>query len=362
MSTQPKLIAINLPQYHPIPENDEWWGKGFTEWTNVTKAKPLFKNHYQPHLPADLGFYDLRLPEARQAQAELAKAYGIYGFMYYHYWFKGRRLLEAPVNGILNTKQPNFPFCLCWANETWSRRWIGEEKEVLIKQEYSDDDDRQHAIWLVRAFEDQRYIRINNRPIFTIYRPSDLPNLAATVATIKSIALANGVHEPYIIGCNAHLQHKDFRKEGLDAILNFDPQLTLLPYAFDDNPNYRRLWHNLKLGFFSKTLKIYDYKQAASWMHQRIFDYPYYPCVMVGWDNTPRRGKKGVILTNQSPDVFAASLQWAKAKSTEFKSEIEEGLIFVNAWNEWAEGNHLEPCQRNGLSYLQEVKKFVDSY
>ena len=357
----PKLIAFHLPQFHPIPENDEWWGKGFTEWTNVTKAKPLFKGHYQPHLPADLGFYDLRLPQARQAQAELAQEYGIYGFMYYHYWFKGKRLLEKPIDDILNSGQPDFPFCLCWANETWSRRWIGEEKEVLLKQEYSPEDDKSHANWLVHAFKDPRYIRIKERPLFTIYRPSDLPNLEGTVETIKSTIIANGLPEPYLIGCNAHDQKRDFRKDGLDAILNFEPQLGVLPYAFDDQPSLSRFRQNLKLGFSNPNLRIYDYKQAISWMHQRKFEYPYYPCVMVGWDNTPRRGKNGIIMVNQSPSVFAESLQWAKSKSKEFEAEIEGGVIFINAWNEWAEGNHLEPCQRNGLTYLDEVKKFVES-
>ena len=169
-------IAMYLPQFHPIPENDDWWGKGFTEWTNVAKAKPLFKGHYQPHLPADLGFYDLRIPEVGEAQAQLARNYGIYGFCYYHYWFNGKQLLNRPVDEVLNSGNPDFPFCLCWANENWSKRWNGSENDILIKQKYSSKDDLNHIKFLIQYFKDSRYIKINDRPLFIIYKhPVFLP-------------------------------------------------------------------------------------------------------------------------------------------------------------------------------------------
>ena len=161
-----RAIAFYLPQFHPIPENDAWWGKGFTEWTNVAKARPLFRGHYQPHLPADLGFYDLRLPETREAQAELAREHGISGFCYYHYWFHGRRLLERPFQEVLESGRPKFPFCLCWANEPWSRRWLGEEQDILIAQTYSREDDEAHSEYLSSVFSDERYITVGNRPVF----------------------------------------------------------------------------------------------------------------------------------------------------------------------------------------------------
>jgi lipopolysaccharide biosynthesis protein len=188
-----RFIAFYLPQYHPIPENDEWWGRGFTEWMNVSRAKPLFDGHYQPHLPAKLGFYDLRVPEVRQAQADLARRHGIEGFCYWHYWFEGKRLLERPFNEVLSSGQPDFPFCLAWANETWSRRWLGEDKDILQEQTYSLEDDLDHITWLMEAFADPRYIRVHGRPLFLIYKPFDLPDPERTTETFRSECVRNGV-------------------------------------------------------------------------------------------------------------------------------------------------------------------------
>src|SRR5690242_15190569 len=193
-----RLIAFYLPQYHPIPENDLWWGKGFTEWTSVAKAKPLFRKHYQPHLPADLGFYDLRLPETRSAQAQLARENGIYGFCYYHYWFNGKLLLERPFNEVLASSQPDFPFCLCWANENWTRAWDGLEHDILVAQEYDAEDDRRHIHWLVEAFRDRRYIRVNGKPLLLVYRVSNLPDPLQTASLWREEAHKLGIGDIYL--------------------------------------------------------------------------------------------------------------------------------------------------------------------
>lgn len=193
-----RAIAFYLPQYHPVPENDEWWGKGFTEWRNVSKARPLFPGHYQPHLPADLGFYDLRLPEVREAQAELARAHGISGFVYYHYWFNGRRILERPFNEVLQSGKPDFPFCLCWANENWTRIWDGGDKHILLEQKYSAQDDLAHIQSLIPAFRDERYIRVNGKPLFLVYRAELIPDPVRTAAIWREAAIKAGVGDLYL--------------------------------------------------------------------------------------------------------------------------------------------------------------------
>jgi lipopolysaccharide biosynthesis protein len=355
----PKTIAFYLPQYHPIPENDSWWGKGFTEWTNVTKAKPQFKDHYQPHLPADLGFYDLRLPEARQAQAELAKAYGIHGFCYYHYWFTGQRLIERPFNEVLESGQPDFPFCLCWANETWSRRWLGEERSILMKQDYSHEDDLNHIQWLSNAFADPRYIRVKGRPLFIIYRPHDLPDVSRTLETFRTQCVNAGLPDPYLLGCNAHQRDVDYRTLGFDGTLDFQPQLGLLPNVFEDGQRrLSRLRRNAKLGILNSKLKVYD----ETWARQRMRNAANsrscrtYPSVFVGWDNTPRRGENAIIMAKPSLKAFEEDLDNV-IKTLAKSSGLDENIVFINAWNEWAEGNHLEPDHRNQHSYLEAFRR-----
>ena len=216
-------IAINLPQFHPIPENDKWWGKGFTEWTNVVKAKPLFPGHYQPQLPADLGFYDLRLDEAREAQAKLAAHYGIDGFCYYHYWFNGKRLLQRPVDEILESGKPDFPFMLCWANDNWTRRWDGLDKEILIAHNYSPEDDIAHMENLIKYFKDPRYIRVGEKPVFILYKAFLLPDPAATAKRWREVAKKHGL-ELYL--CHMVFRYtKDWNQlvEGFDAVIDFEP-------------------------------------------------------------------------------------------------------------------------------------------
>lgn len=358
MSIKIRPIAIYLPQFHPISENNAWWGKGFTEWTNVAKSKSLFKGHQQPRIPADLGFTDLRLAETREAQAELAKSYGIEGFCYYHYWFHGKQLIERPFNEVLNSGHPNFPFCLFWANETWSRRWLGEEKEILIKQEYSESDDINHARYLVKVFRDERNIRVGNRPIFVIYRPLDLPSPRKTIDLIKTIAYSENKEEPFIIASNSHCGDNELLLSlGFDQVLNFRPQLGVLPMAFDDGFNVERFFKNIiKIKKFDGKIKVYDYQLALKLMEkieptnfEKII-----PSVFVGWDNSPRRGNKGIIMQNNTPELFKAEIVRVAKKIQ--NSNQNTGFLFINAWNEWAEGNYLEPDTVKGLEYLKSIK------
>jgi len=375
-------IAIHLPQFHPIPENDEWWGKGFTEWTNVSKAKPLFEGHYQPHLPADLGFYDLRLPEARQAQADLAREYGFYGFCYYHYWFNGKRILERPVQEILESGKPDFPFMLCWANENWTRVWDGGEKHVLLEQLYSQEDDINHIKYLIPYFKDPRYIRINNKPVFAVYQSALFPNMRQTINNWREEAAKEGL-ELYI--CRMERTKTDAKKQmdaGFDAAIEFQPQApefsgkkisTLKDKISLENilksVRFRtgRLINGSKKIFTSKQKpklegSVGTYKgsmEEALARYSTPVDYKLFRGVCVGWDNSPRRKIGYAILDGSTPALFGNWTREALRKSKLYSTE--ENLFFVNAWNEWAEGNHLEPCQKWGREYLETFKEALQS-
>jgi lipopolysaccharide biosynthesis protein len=335
--TKARLITFYLPQFYPIPENNKWWGRGFTEWSNVAAARPLFDGHYQPRIPGRLGFYDLRLPETRHAQAELARAHGIEGFCYWHYWFHGKRVLERPFNEVLKSGEPDFPFCLSWANETWSRRWhgTGEASEVLLEQAHSPEDDLNHIRWLMTAFADPRYIRVNGRPVFLIYRPAGLPDPKRTTDTFRNECVRQGLPEPYLIGSNSHV-NQDFRELGFDVTLEFEPQLGMMPGPNDPG------------------LKIYDYATARQRMGSRKREFPVHPCIFVSWDNTARRKENGIVFINSTPEIFETGLRSIVEASLE--KPYSERLVFINAWNEWAEGNHLEPDLKTGLQYLEAVK------
>jgi lipopolysaccharide biosynthesis protein len=336
-----RALALYLPQYYPTPENDAWWGPGFTEWTNVVRARPLFDGHYQPRLPSTLGFYDLRVPEVREQQAALARTHGIEGFCYWHYWFRGHRLLDRPFQEVLDSGAPDFPFCLGWANQSWSRRWHGSgaPDELLVEQTYSRDDDVAHARYLVNAFADPRYVRVADRPLFMIYAPFDLPEPQRTTETIREAAIRAGLSEPYLVGLNLLKPDADTRPLGFDATVNYQPIFTGVPGAWD------------------KGLKIYDYTIAVRSMLDQRRDYPYHPALIVSWDNTPRRGGDGIVLINSDPDTFRRQLQMV-VDSIDHQ-EPGSRLLFLNAWNEWAEGNHLEPDQRYGLGWLRAVRSVL---
>jgi lipopolysaccharide biosynthesis protein len=352
-----RLIAFYLPQYHPIPENDAWWGRGFTEWTNVVKARPLFRGHYQPQLPADLGFYDLRLPEARQAQADLARAYGVHGFCYYHYWFHGRRLLERPFDEVLRSGAPDLPFCLCWANEAWTRSWDGRHGQVLVEQRYDEQDDLQHIRWLAEAFRDRRYIRVGDRPLFLVYRAGRLPDPRRTAEIWRAEARRLGIGELYL--CRVESiggESGDPAAIGFDAAVDFQPDWHHLGRPQRRGPLRRALWKAGLLRSAFQLHRVYDYAAVVERMLRRPAPpYRRFPCVAPGWDNTPRRAADAAIFANATPERYE---RWLAAVIERFQPrDPNEILIFVNAWNEWAEGNHLEPCQRWGRAYLEATRR-----
>ncbi|WP_433901431.1 glycosyltransferase WbsX family protein [Sphingobacterium puteale] len=357
-----KPIAIYLPQFHPFPENDEWWGKGFTEWTNVTKSTPKFKGHYQPHLPRDLGFYDLRLEDTLIAQSELAKKYGIFGFCYYHYWFNGKLLMEKPLENMLSSKKIEMPFCLCWANENWTRRWDGHDELVLIKQTYNSEDDLNHILYLIKFFKDPRYIKIENRPVLLIYRTELYPNIKEATEIWRREVKKAGFPDLYLIRVENILRDVDPSIYGFDAAMDFAP---------DFNLHKKQL---IKENFFSYKLKKFMHKSGIKknnhftntiTKYNDLVDrsiakpksnYKRFSCVTPSWDNSARREQNALIYHQSTPEKFG---QWVK-QATQFTNENfkdDEKLFFINAWNEWAEGNHLEPDLKFGTAYLEAFKE-----
>lgn len=347
-----RVIAFYLPQFHPIPENDVWWGKGFTEWTNTAKAKPLFRGHYQPHVPADLGFYDLRVPETRKAQAEMAREYGVEAFCYYHYWFAGKQLLERPFNEVLKSGEPNFPFCLCWANQTWTGIWHGAPDRVLIEQTYPGyDDHREHFAYLLQAFKDIRYVTVDGKPLFLIYQPLEIPEVKQVTTLWRKMAQESGLKGLYLIG------------------YSWDPSFVPGEHGFDasiaeylprkgSGVNQRKTVRHFIRKFQAKMGKptIYSYKEVLpELLKDNGLRDREYPCVIPNWDNTPRSGSSGRVLKGSTPELFRIHLRKALQIIRNFPPEHK--LIFVKSWNEWAEGNHLEPDLRFGKGYLQVLKE-----
>ena len=351
-----RILAFYLPQFHPIPENDRWWGRGFTEWTNVVKARPLFQGHVQPHLPADLGFYDLRVPEVREAQAQLARHYGISGFCYYHYWFDGRRLLNRPFDEVLQSGRPDFPFCLCWANENWTRAWDGKDRDVLLAQRHSVADDRAHIRHLLPAFQDPRYIRIDGKPLVLVYRTELLPEPARTADVWRTEALAAGIADLYLARVESFsgMNPKDI---GFDAAVEFAPDWGVLPSPMVQG-TYRRLVTRLRRRLRAVpndygTHRVYRYDELVrNMLAKPEVQYKRFRCVTPRWDNSPRRADGAVIFRDSTP---AAYERWLREiiQATLRTFQGDERIVFVNAWNEWAEGNYLEPDQLSGLAYLE---------
>ena len=359
-----RLIAFYLPQFYPIEENSRWWGPGFTEWTSVAGAQRSFRGHRQPRIPADLGFYDLRLPETRVAQADLARRHGIEGFCYWHYWFDGKRLLDRPFAEVLASGEPDFPFCLGWANQPWTDTWLGTGR-TLQAQRYSAEDDVRHAQWALEAFADHRYVRVGGRPVFLVYRPMDLPEPARTADTFRSVATRAGLPEPMLLGIDAFTFGHDFRADGFDGSVSFEPNLGLLPHMNQTSTLARpwrkvaRTWRNLRLGVFDTSMKVYDYRylRDESQRGRAELTHPYFPTIFVSWDNTPRRGRGAIVMLRGDTVAFESGL--AELVDASETAPLDERVIFVNAWNEWAEGNFLEPSLDEGLARLEAVRRVV---
>ena len=349
----PRVIAFYLPQFHPFPENDKWWGKGFTEWANVTRARPNFVGHFQPRLPADLGFYDLRLPEIMEHQVELARRYGIHGFCHYYYWFGGKRLLERPIEQMLASGKPDFPFCLCWANENWTRRWDGQDQDVLIAQAHSSEDDDAVIRDLMRYFRDRRYIRIDGRPLVLVYRVTLFPDFAATARRWRTACREQGIGEIYIAMVESlelvHMQ-ADPARFGCDASVEFPPQElaeTKAPSGEIINPEFKG--------------QVADYRDlAARFATREPPAYTRFQGVATGWDNTARRQHTSFCFEHATPGAFQAWLE-ETLNQTRLQHSGDERLVFVNAWNEWAEGAYLEPDLRFGHTYLEAVRNALDA-
>jgi len=340
-----RAIAFYLPQFHTIPENDLWWGPGFTEWTNVTRARPSFVGHYQPHLPADMGFYDLRVADTRAKQAALAAAYGLHGFCYYYYWFAGKRLLETPVETMLATGEPDFPYCLCWANENWTRRWDGADQEVLIAQNPSRADDERLIRDLLPHFRDPRYIRIHGKPLFIVYRIGVLPNVAASAQLWRRIAQQEGIGELYLCAAKTY-DTGDPTVYGFDAVVEFPPH------------GLRTVTMNEQLDLCDPEFRgtVVDYRQfVVDCVTTRDPSYTLHRTVMPGWDNTARRMHQALVFAHASPEVYELWTREVVAQTR--RKPPGERLMFVNAWNEWAEGAHLEPDRRFGRQYLEATQR-----
>jgi len=342
-------LAFYLPQFHPIAENDQWWGPGFSEWTNTAKARPRYPGHYQPHIPADLGYYDLRLAETRQAQADLARRYGVHGFVYWHYWFAGRRLLERPFAEVLASGEPDLPFALAWANQTWSGIWHGAHDRILVEQTYPGPaDDQAHFDLLLEAFTDPRYVTVDGKPLLYVFRPEQLPDAAAFVERWQAMATAAGLTGLYLVAEMGDMlgrgpAYADPFADGFDAGVQVRIPVEVTPTTVRAMRVLRKLGRG----------EIYPYARRPVDHLASTVDRTILPCVYPNWDNTPRSGRRGLVAHGSTPERFERHV--ADAVRRLAVQRDDEQLLFVKSWNEWAEGNHLEPDVRYGHRYLEAL-------
>jgi lipopolysaccharide biosynthesis protein len=348
---QPQVVALYLPQYHPIPENDSWWEPGFTEWTNVTKSRPLYRGHMQPNLPSELGFYDLRVPEVRAQQAKLAREYGVTAFCYYHYWFgDGRRLLERPFSEVVSSGQPDFPFMVCWANQTWSGVWHGLDKRVLIEQRYPGTaDEEAHFESLLASFRDPRCLRVGDKPVFMVYAPAELPDSAGFARHWRELARKAGLPGLYLLA-EHHDPFWDARTAGFDAFVlkpSFMRRRSWVPWSQPVTKVVNKFKDLLSLP------TRFDYRSTLPYFLPESTSPLAIPCVLPNWDNTPRSGARGVVFEGATPARFGEALD--RAIELCRRRQAEDNFLFIKSWNEWGEGNYLEPSRRYGRGFLQEV-------
>lgn len=340
-----KYIAFYLPQFHPVPENNLWWGDGFTEWSNVTRALPQYMGHYQPRLPGELGFYDLRLKEVRVRQIELAKNYGVYGFCYHYYWFSGKKLLDYPINALLEDKTLDFPFCINWANENWTRRWDGKDSDILLGQTYSDEGHLEFIKDVSVFLQDERYIKVKGKPLLIVYRPSLIPNVNRMVEVWREYCRDIGIGEIYLV-----LTHS------FDVI---DPETIGFDAAVEFSPNNMPLKGvKRKVDFINPEFSgnIYDYESAIELARKYTSPtYTKFRCVCPSWDNEARKTGKGTVLDGAKPSLYRKWLDVVNEETIK-NNDVDKRLVFINAWNEWAEGAYLEPDKKFGYAYLDATR------
>lgn len=350
MDKKPQILAFYLPQYYATLENDKWWGKGFTEWTNVGKAKPLFPGHYQPKVPADLGYYNLKLPEVREEQAQLAKEAGVSAFCYWHYWFEGKRTLEEPFNEVLNSGTPNFPFCLCWANHSWyAKQWRKDVKDkLLIEQTYGGEEDyRNHFFKVLPAFKDKRYYRIEDKPIFGIYSHKDFQDMPNFIKVWQELAVENGLKGIFFTTIA-------FNEKDCKALVDKGMDATILDLAFlrkSTSRYFALLLH--KLLKFPQIVQYRDYSKTL--VENMPVEDDIFPCVIPNFDHTPRSGRRGTVMVNSTPKNWGAMVT-ALLKKMKSKPNQNRNIIFIKSWNEWGEGNYMEPDLKYGKGYIKALK------
>lgn len=348
---EPKILAYYLPQFYPFKENDEWWGKGTTEWNNVSRAVPQYIDHYQPRLPGELGYYDLRLKENLVRQVELAKMYGIYGFAYYYYWFDGKRLLDKPLDMLLDNKDIDMPFCLCWANENWTKKFDGTNSDVIMEQPKNIESYKNMIHDAVRYMKDSRYITVNGKKLFVIYRPSFIPDFEEVLSYWRAVVKAEGAGELYIIAIKEHTAELNLLQYGFDAVGEFHPG-TLYRYCNDITGQLPYIRNDFKG-------QVLDYKDIV--LNKKYFLYnteKLYRAIMPMWDNTARRDNQGMIFEGATPKLYQTWLEDILKESS--NKDLDVPMVFINAWNEWGEGTYMEPDRRYGYAYLEATKRALE--